>query len=371
MEDFEYLSQYEDSSYRQRLDTEWTLLNAIREMLGVALKGEITPTYAQSIAIGKSIAPQIFDTEASLLGKSKEPALAREYRQRAEASSQLEGESINPLQLIDEDIEYYGRLLTTSGERDLIQRKLDAIRDVRILFTNKKYTENQLILRDYRVERQLIDSLPSVPIEGDTYREYQISKGRGMRIRLLHPDPPEHSLGADLIYEQYWDKKKLGRLTVVQYKIWNGRVLYFSQAGNLEKQLLKLRNAFCDRELCKPFEGGSRENSYRLPYCVAFLRPTDQLQSPDSRLISSGLHVPICTILRILERQQNERGKKLDSANFRSEALSHKVFEELFNANMLGSRWLSYEEIENLYRQHKILQPYERIVLHAQEFGID
>jgi len=46
------------------------------------------------------------------------------------------------------------------------------------------------------------------------------------------------------------------------------------------------------------------------------------------------------------------------------------VFEELFNANMLGSKWLTYEELEKLYREHKILEADEHIIIHAQEFGV-
>jgi hypothetical protein len=51
---------------------EWVTLNAFREMLGIALKGSTTPTYAQSLAFSKSVAPQIFDTDQSIIGKVKE-----------------------------------------------------------------------------------------------------------------------------------------------------------------------------------------------------------------------------------------------------------------------------------------------------------
>lgn len=47
-------------------------------------------------------------------------------------------------------------------------------------------------------------------------------------MRLLHPDPPEYSLGADLIYETYWEKKKLARIVLIQYKVWDGETLYLS-----------------------------------------------------------------------------------------------------------------------------------------------
>src|SRR2546421_13039628 len=62
-------------------------------------------------------------------------------------------------------------------------------------------------------------------------------------------------------------------------------------------------------------------------------------------------------------------GRKIDSKTFRSESATHHVFEDLFNANMLGSRWLTYEELEELYQNHKILEADERITIHAQEFS--
>jgi len=44
------------------------------------------------------------------------------------------------------------------------------------------------------------------------------------------------------------------------------------------------------------------------------------------------------------------------------------IFE--YNANLLGSRWLTYSEIEDLYKKHKILNSSEKIILHAQEFNV-
>jgi hypothetical protein len=134
--------------------------------------------------------------------------------------------------------------------------------------------------------------------------------------------------------------------------------------------MAKLKTTFCDSGLCKSWEGSARTEAYRLPFCTVFLRPTDKLQDPDSRLFSTGLHVPICVALRTL-KDTNRGNKKIDSKTIRSESVTHKIFEEMFNSNMLGSRWLNYDEIEGLYRTHGILEPSERIVVHAQEFGLD
>ena len=105
-----------------------------------------------------------------------------------------------------------------------------------------------------------------------------------------------------------------------------------------------------------------------MPYCAVFLRLTDKLQSPDSRLISSALHLPVCAGFRKFDITMYG-GKYIDRKKLRNEALSHKVFEEAFNINMLGSGWLTFDEVEALYKHHRVLEPDQRIVLHAQEFG--
>jgi len=346
-------------------NVEWTTINALREMLGIALKGKNTPTYQQALEFGKSISPEIFSSPKSILGREQEELIILEYRQRASAKSQVENREIQPIDIVDDEIKEYERLLNTNEEHPLIRRRLGILEGIRQRLQPKQYTENQLILRDlFKAER----NLPKPAIEKDTYREFHLSEGRALRIRLLHPDPPEHSIGADLVYEQYWEKKQLARIALIQYKIWDGKTLYFSNASNVEAQMEKLQSQFCHSGLCDAFDGSKRSESYRLPYCTVFLRPTDRLQNQDSRLISSGLHIPICAIIRNL-KDTKQGNKKLERKYIRGESLSHKVFEEIFNINMLGSRWLNYSELENLYKTHGIFKTNERIVIHAQDFG--
>jgi hypothetical protein len=180
----------------RRLDIEWTTLCAIREMLGISLKGRLSPTYRQAMDIARIASPTLFDSPSSVLGREPEPALVQQYRQRADALSQLQGNSIEPLELLETDIEQNRRLLNTQGNKSQIQRHLASLEDIRPYFLLREYTESQLILRDVqKVERDL----PEPPIDRDFYRDYRISDDRGLRLRLLHPDPPEHALGADLV----------------------------------------------------------------------------------------------------------------------------------------------------------------------------
>jgi hypothetical protein len=96
-----------------RLDLEWTVASAIRDLLGVALKGIQEPTYAQALALGREIAPSLLG-EGSLLGEQAEQADVRLYRERAESESALRNREVTPDELVGADIAQYG---TVRGHR--------------------------------------------------------------------------------------------------------------------------------------------------------------------------------------------------------------------------------------------------------------
>lgn len=170
-------------------------------------------------------------------------------------------------------------------------------------------------------------------------------------------------LGADLIYEQYDVETEKMRIAVLQYKTWNNGVLYLNQSNNIESQLSKLKNNLCNGGFCKqPFhlEG---QLDYRFPYCCAFLRPTDKLQNSDSKMISHGIHIPVCSALQIKQDNENKIEKKL----IRHSTLTHEVFENLFNHSFIGSRWVAIDEIEHFYQSKAVLNDEQSLKLYAKE----
>ena len=363
MTDLEHFKEPKEiDEFTSRLNTEWSFVVALREIAGIALKGEIQPTYAQSIALARALFPKLFNPDESLLIRQQESEITREYRQLAKAESSLQKKAIAPLELVKSDIAKYEKLVKTSVETDKLRQRLTKLQLAKHELQQTEYTEQQLILRD------AIRTHSEYPISGSgkDYREFKLPNHRTLRIRVLHPDKPEHLMGADVIYEHYWDERKLVRLAAIQYKIWNNRVIH--QDGRMDKQIERLRSTFCESELCKPSQNSKRADAYRLPYCAAFLRPTDKPQSTDSKLVSTGYHVPICVVTRSW-KDGPKGGKRIASKNIRSESVTHKIFEETFNSNMLGSGFVAYEKLEELYRNNKILNAEERIVIHAQEFG--
>ncbi len=200
-----------DELQRARLHTEWVLSVALRETLDIATRRDMATTYRQAINLGEAIAPTILGKENRILLGSGESMEARKYAELATAESARTGKDITRVQYIDRRIDELtnGLAAAESLELTLVERELDLLKRVRQEITPRKITEERLIIRDaLLVERNL-----PVSRTGDGYKEYELDDERLLRIRVLHPDPAEHKIGADLIYEFH----DLVRVSFVQY----------------------------------------------------------------------------------------------------------------------------------------------------------
>ena len=348
-----------EENERLRLNTEWATTNALREIINIARRGDIQATYRHAIALGEDLLPELFDPHKRILEPAAESDNARYYRQKAAAETTRTGRHTTPLELIDEDIRELKAQVDVEPDADLLKSKLETLEKVRSEIKPKKYTENQLIFGD------AFHSGFNLPMTGDGkgYREYRIDKARALRIRILHPDPPEHKIGADLIYENHDRKKKSMRVALLQYKTWDGQIFHYDP--RLEGQMKRMRGFACQGRLCDP--DTDRRRSYRLPNCAAFLRPTDSLHDPKARKISSGLHIPICVVDDNWEANQN-KGRSLRRSSLEDRSLSHRLFQELFNNRMAGSKEIPASRLEELYKAFKVLESDESVLVHAQEF---
>ena len=348
---------------RHRLDLEWVALTAVREALALVTKS--SPTYLHALGVAQDLSSELFSSEAGMIAAAQEPQDLREYRQKAQAKSELTGSRVEAAELIRADIEEHVNLVNTSGNTDQLTKRLKRLQTLENQLVTRDYSENALIVRDmFSADRA---EFPAPPTRNGNQVEYLIANKRAFRIRMLHPDNSEQISGADLIYEYCDQNRKQVRLAFLQYKIWNGKVLYFSQAKNLPAQLEKMRSLTCDAGLCKCTSNETEEltPSFRLPFCASFLRPTDKLQSADSRLLSSGEHLPICLIEQVSD--QGTRGKVIRKSDINSKSVSQKAFDELFSRNLIGSDWIPYSDVTSLYQDIGLFQSTDSIVIHAQE----
>lgn len=351
-----------------RIDAEWIALSAFRGMTKIASQGNMgKSTYENALEFGGKLYPELLGDDVSILKREHESDIAKEYRQKAHLKSIRDGVVITAISLLVADIEELEGLLSIAKREkgnkqrvDQLKNKLGSLIKGKKEIEPTKHTENQLIFRDaYNVERS-VKTLET----GRGYKDFELPNENILRIRVLHPDHPEHITGADVIYERHSKDKERVSIVAVQYKIWEERKLYISDP-RMAKQLTKLKGFLCDRDICKS-RGNS--NDYRFPCCAAFLRPTDKLQRADQKFISRGEHIPVCKIEECL-REGSRGGKVLEYSNMRDVALSNETFEFLFNKGKIGSDYMSYEELENLYSGALMEASQDSVVIYAQEFS--
>jgi len=353
-----------------QLQKEWILVNASRELLSITKKRIIS--YKESIEFSKENAEELFkDSKTGLFRKDILDKLYDKYKQEAKAKSIETGEEVRPKMLIENRLAELETLLSyypqDSEDPDGLKKEKETLRKLlrrtpENILGLERITENQAIIYDSsfakRANKVFINS------HLGKYNTYLDKENQGVfRISILHPNPSEAITGADLIYEQYDVSKRKVRIAAIQYKIWEKETLYISQAGNILKQIIKMESCFCQKDFCQGNENVNPFDKYRFPFCAAFLRPTDKLQNPN-KLITSGHHVPICCLEQL--RKTGDLDYKIDMHTIKPYAVNAQSFEELFNSEKIGSRWLDINDLESLYRNTKVLEPNQRIVVHAQ-----
>ena len=352
----------------KKLDAEWITLDAFRGLTKIASHGDMEKsTYDAALELGGELYPELLGPEVSILKSERESDTTKEYRQKARLKSIKTSSPVTPLSLVISDIEEHEDLLEIAKQEkdkkqrvDLLQRRLATLNKARKELEPRAHSENQLIFRDaYNVERP-IKALAS----GQGYRDFELPNSNILRIRVLHPDNPEHITGSDIIYERHSPKDDKVSIVAVQYKIWDDNKLHLSDK-RMTKQIENMRDFLCNKKICTSKEN---KNSYRFPCCSAFLRPTDKLQRADQKFISKGEHIPICKIDECTS-EGPRGGKLLEYKNMRNIALSNEAFEFLFNKGKIGSDWMTQDELHALYSESIVDAASERVVIYAQEFG--
>jgi hypothetical protein len=348
-------------------DLAFQIVVAIRDTISIAKKSDPPPTYENAIRILHDISPELYEDVIKQLPQKNLSETAKFYQSKAELQSHIDKIQVTPAQVIQADIDELKDLLAKSNDLDSerksnISQRLIQLEAAKINLKPRQINENRILQRDFsKIDR--IDFGHQFVQSDDFKIDYQLKNDTYLRVRLLHPDKPEHVTGADLIYEQHNEESGKIRLMFLQYKIWEDGVLYFSQAGNLEAQLLKMKALLCDHGFCDKPDTLKHDLDYRFPYCSAFLRPTDKLQQTNEKLISSGIHIPICSALRF--KQEGE--SKIDKKYIRHQTLTHKIFEHLFNRALIGSKWLDETEVERLYKENGIIDSDDTVKIYARE----
>ena len=314
--------------------------------------------------------------KTGIVKKSSLEKLYDKYKEEAIASSLLSNENKSTEQIITARLNEVEKLINDypAKEGEPIGLKKER-RELEALLEKKKdfILNLESITEDNAIRNDIVAQRANKHFIKTHLGKYNVYKDRDdgsiFQIAIFHPNFKEKITGADLVYEQYDIERKKVRIAAIQYKIWDRRALYFSQARNAFEQIKKLQACFCKNHFCKDGDGNNcSKDFYRLPFCTAFLRPTDKLQNPKV-LFTSGYHLPICKI-----EQLKEDGYSKDVIRYeqiRKSGLNAYTFEELFNNEMLGSRWLDIRELEDLYQEYGVFAESENIIIHAQDLSVE
>jgi hypothetical protein len=364
-------SFYDSIPENHRREIAFHIVASIREATNVALKQGTPPTYEAALRITHDIDPKLYEFCSRELQNKNDNDIARLFKDKATAASLGKGKEVTAVELLEAEIDEHRNL---ANQRDLPKAKqksiLKYICSLEAALENmrpRRLMESAILERDFRlIDRSYLGA--ENMMQGDSFVDYVLPNNRRLRIRMLHPDRGEQVLGADLLYEKYNMFDETVRIALLQYKVWpdQGVMTYGGNDNRDLAQMNRLYNQTCNNNLCLKPNALDGHHDYRFPYCCAFLRPTDRIQESDSKMFSTGIHIPICSAL-----QMANQDKRIVKSEIRHTAVTHNVFEHLFNHGFLGSRSLNREEIENFYRDLTITTGIRPIVLYAKEITLD
>ncbi len=332
--------------------------NAIREAASLAQKKPQPITYERALDYIGDISPEIHKEIIQLLDKKNENDKVKYYKNEVQYQKIL-GKIVEPKDLIEKDIKKLQEKITAIEENKGFKLEMYKLIAAKDYFKPRKMSEHKLLEHDVFLAQHPFFG-QEVHREG-AYKDYKIANNHYLRLRYLHPDKAEHILGADLIYEQFDLATEKVRFVHLQYKVWDKKVLYLNDP-RMKKQIDKMQKYLCAGGKCVGRHGKNYSTKFRMPYCAGFLRPTSNKIGSDSKLTTTGHHVPICELAKI-----RATDIKLTKDNIIGRSVSHSIFEESFTGNQLGSRWIKMDELDAFYQEAGLDFVTDTIRIHAQE----
>lgn len=325
-----------DSNDSER-DHAFQEINAIREAVSLSTRTPQPITYESALRYIRDIAPSRYDEVVKLLKAKNESDTVKYFVEAAAAEGKAE------LTLIQDEIDKHERLMQGPGKKTHLRTRLIQLLGAKQHFEPRRLSEHRLLEHDALLASRA-DLPKALTTSGAGFRDYRLDEDRVLRLRLLHPDKAEAILGTDLVYEEYDLLNNRVRFVHMQYKTWSNWTISLTK-GSLPNQLDRLDLNFCKSGNCLGDEGSRHSSGYRLPYCSAFLRPTSPMKSDDSKMVSTGDHVPVCFVNGL-----RQKGESVTRRRIKGNSVSFRVFDELFMNHLVGSKWISLDDHEEFYR---------------------
>lgn len=360
MEENEHYFSNPNIDTGERRNVAFQSINALREALTLAKKGQSGIRYEDTLQYLHDLSPSAYQGAVELLQHKNESDDVKLFKAKSKGRKLRDGVEVNEIDLINEELEEINSMLETADDTVPLRKRKGQLLAAIEYFNPRTISEHKILMSDFRLA-----TLPDVKeklYENDSYKDYVLSNNQRLRLRFLHPDKAEAILGADLIYEQFDLLNHQVRFVHMQYKAWDSKVLYTNE-NRLQAQMKKMEKHLCSGGLCNSLTGKKHPDGFRYPYCSAFLRPTTNKASADSKFKSTGQHLPICEAL-------NFGIEKITAESIREKSVSNRIFEEQFLTNMIGSRWIHMDELDAFYKKAGVNFLSDTIRVHAQEYII-
>jgi hypothetical protein len=350
-------------SSEDKANTAFQIVTAMRDVLNVALKSTLVPTYEKSLAYIKDISPQTYEAIVKHLPGKNDNELIRLFKEKAKFlldSSDMNAFNAKAIELINEDIDKINEIIHNNVNARTSKSHKQKLMAALKHFESRVVTEHQLLNHDFYMANSSDFHLIDEEVDR---KDYQLLNGNKLRVYLAHPNKVEHTLGVDMIYECYDLEKKLVRFVHLQYKTWKGQTLTFDLREMRQLERLKLHN--CTSKCCEVPQIYASTDPYRLPYCSAFLRPTNKILPRSSKMKTMGDHIPLCKLNQLISTNDT-----ISKAALQALSLSQTSFEEAFNKYLAGSRWMPIHDLEKYYEKRNLLELAGNVRLVAQEVSL-
>lgn len=336
-----------------RLDIEWISFVALRDAVAVALRDVNLATRNETLRLAEEIMPKIFNRYEGLLKQKWESREFRECQEEASITKQsFESIVLSKVKHFDSLISQAtakDQISTLAGKRDSYQKILKEATD------KTSFYEGKIILTDASIGAD--KQSPNLNIF-----DFRLPADRRMRIRVTHETATETINGSDLIYEHHSKNLNMLRIAAVQYKTTD-KNKKLAKDKRVEKQINRLHQCFCEELPCQIEPTPQTKPQFRFPTCTAFVKVANKLQSKDSAGLSVGYYVPVCKV-----KEMWLRGDVVNPSTMEGQIVTHRIFEDLFNAGNIGSRWFSPSDVEELYRKHNLLDDKGKVIMQVQLF---
>jgi hypothetical protein len=357
------MDYFEDTSFPEdeRRNTSFQMVLALRELLTIAKDSYQEEPYKRAVKLLSEVDPQLFSQISPLLRKKNENDIVKQYQDEAEIK-QEKGENVTAEELIQTEISRLKNLLTQK-KKTSIERRVVSLKAALEYLQPEYLPEDKSIHRDYNSLGERHEFFLKPLYKKSKYADYKLPNNNLLRVRICHPDNDETITGADLIYEKFDIAESKVRFFQIQYKSFDSNEgIYLNNTRNTS-QINKINNNLCKGGYCSDIFHKNHSGQFRLPFCSGFWRPTDRITSAESKLATSGYHLPICSIKNMIDKGV----VKVTKEQLRKSAISSKIFEELFLIDYIGSRWISIDDLEEFYEKKGIVANFNTIRIHAQD----